>query len=328
MKILFSRKFISLSLCFILLQTPSVRAETTECTEITALPITITTQGVFCLKQSIGLFPGLLTGAAIDIQTNNVVIDLNGFKIGNLSAGTETEAWGIRAENRKNIVLKNGTVRGFLIGIALIGLDSSGHVVEDMLLDQNTQSGIFGQGTGFVIQRNKVVLIGGSTVEGNDSAFGITLVGSNMRVLDNEIAELFADSGGITSGISMTASPGGVVQNNRISKEQPPTSILDLGTAIFVTINDDGGTNVRDNHVLNFISGISYFESSGIYSGNQVFGASLSSFSGGTSGGNNASANAPALPSAQSKSSSINSSMTLEAEKLQKAIESVINSAL
>ena len=325
MKTFFLRKLAFPFLCLTLFQAPSAYAETTECTEITALPITITSQGVFCLKRSIGLSPGLLTGAAIDIQTNNVIIDLNEFKIGNLSAGTGTEANGIQAVNRQNIVVKNGTVRGFAAAIVFSGANSSGHVIEDMLLDQNTVFGILGEGTGFVIQRNQIVLVGGSTQEEFDSAFGIALTGSNMRVLDNEIAELFADVDVADStfhGIVIRDSSGSVVQNNRISNEQLPTP--DLGIGIFI-ISSFGGVNVRDNHVLNFSTGIFFSDSGGIYSGNQIFNANIV-FSGGTNGGNNAFGNT-LIPIAQAKSSSANSYIVVEVKKLQKTIKSFVNSA-
>ena len=315
-KTLFLRKFTFSFLCLAFFQVSSTYAETTECTEITALPITITSQGVFCLKRSIGLSPGLLIGAAIDIQTNNVIVDLNGFKIGNLSAGTGTEALGIQAVNRKNIVIKNGTVRGFFGAIDLCGPNSSGHVVKDMLLDQNTLFGIFAEGTGFVIQRNQIVLIGGSTstVEGSGSALGISIVGSNMRILDNDISELFADKDGFVEAISIVDSSGIVVQGNRISNEQLSAS---LGDGIVVVSGGGGGTNVRDNHIMNFPTGIVFFESAGIYSGNQVFGTNIP-FLGGTDGGNNASVSI--IPMAQTKSSFVDSSVDIKLEKLQRAI--------
>ena len=315
MKTFFLRKFAFSFLCLALFQTPSAYAETTECTEITALPITITSQGVFCLKRSIGLSPGLLTGAAIDIQTNNVVIDLNGFKIGNLSAGAGTEAVGIQAVNRKNIVLKNGTVRGFFTAIDLTGSSSSGHVIEDMLLDQNTVFGILGEGTGFVIRRNQIVLVGGSTVEEGISALGIAVIGSNMRILDNDISELFAGTNGTITAISILDFSGNVIQGNRISNEQLPAS---LGSGIFVILGEGGGTNVRDNHIMNFPFGIDLFEAGGIYSGNQVFGANIP-FSGGTDGGNNASVSI--TPMTQTKSSFVDSSADIRVKKLQRAIE-------
>ena len=318
MKTFFLRRLAFAFLCLALFQASSTHAETTECTEITALPTTITSQGVFCLKRSIGLSPGLLTGAAINIQTNNVIIDLNGFKIGNLSAGVGTEARGIQAVDRKNIVIKNGTVRGFLIAVDLNGCNSSGHVIEDMLLDQNTKFGILAEGTGFVIQRNQIVLVGGSTVEESDSPIGIGVMGSNMRILDNDISELFTDADGIINAIGIVNSSGIVVQGNRISNAQLPDS---LGAGIVVTLDESGGTNVRDNHIMNFPVGIEFFESTGIYTGNQVFGADIPFF-GGTNGGNNASTSVLITSETQIKSSLVGSSTDIRVEKLQKAIGS------
>ena len=317
MKTFFLRKFTFPFLYFVLFQVPSAYAETTECTEITALPTTITSQGVFCLKRSIGLSPGLLTGAAIDIQTNNVIIDLNGFKIGNLSAGAGTEAWGIQAVDRKNIVIKNGTVRGFFGAVEFSGVNSSGHVIEDMLFDRNTEVGIFAAGTGSVIRRNQIVLIGGSTVEESDSAFGIIVNGSNMRILDNDILELFADEDGTVEAISVLSSSGTVVQGNRISNEQLPDLPAGLGGGISVFSGGVGGTNVRDNHIMNFPIGIDFFASAGIYSGNQVFGAVVP-FLGGTDGGNNASVSI--TPMTQTESSFVDNSVNIRAKKLQKVI--------
>src|SRR6266852_2388184 len=87
--------------------TALARAETVNCTPITSLPFVITVQGVYC-------FTGDLTAAltadnAIDIQTNNVVLDLNGFKLDDLAAGLGTHAYGIHALNRQNITIKTGT---------------------------------------------------------------------------------------------------------------------------------------------------------------------------------------------------------------------------
>ena len=316
MKTFFLRRLAFAFLCLAFFQASSTHAETTECTEITALPTTITSQGVFCLKRSIGLSPGLLTGAAIDIQTNNVIIDLNGFKIGNLSAGVGTEARGIQAVDRKNIVIKNGTVRGFLIAVDLNGCNSSGHVIEDMLLDQNTEFGILAEGTGFIIQRNQIVLTGGSTVEESDVPIGIGVTGSNMRILNNDISELFTDADGVINAIGVVNSSGTVVQGNRISNAQLPAS---LSGGIVIASGGSGGANVRDNHIMNFLLGIEYFGSTGIYSGNQVFGADIPFF-GGTDGGNNASTNISITSEAQTESNFVNSSTDIRVEKLQKAI--------
>src|SRR6266571_814513 len=90
------------------------RAETVNCTAITSLPAVITVQGIYCFTGD--LATGITSGNAIDIQTNNVVLDLNGFKLGGLAAGPGTQASGIHAFDRQNLTIKNGTVRGFLTG--------------------------------------------------------------------------------------------------------------------------------------------------------------------------------------------------------------------
>src|SRR5262245_13223909 len=54
----------------------SAQAETTLCTPITSLPATITVQGIYCLTSDFSV--NMATGSAVTIDTNNVVIDLNG----------------------------------------------------------------------------------------------------------------------------------------------------------------------------------------------------------------------------------------------------------
>src|SRR5215831_18036620 len=114
-----------------------VWAETTDCTAITTVPFTITTEGIYCVTQDIET--NLAAGNAIEIDASNVVLDLNGHKLGNLTAGLGTSARGIHAADRKNIMIKNGTVRGFKFGIALDDSgNSEGHIVEDIRADFNT----------------------------------------------------------------------------------------------------------------------------------------------------------------------------------------------
>jgi len=88
----------------------------------------------------------MTTGNAITINVNNVVIDLNSRKLGRGSAGAGTLATGIYAYQRKNITIKNGTVRGFYRGIRCMNespfTTSQGHVVEDVRADMNTYIGI------------------------------------------------------------------------------------------------------------------------------------------------------------------------------------------
>src|SRR6185369_2787721 len=59
---------------------------------ITTLPAVITTQGTWCLKQD--LATAITSGNAITINTGNVTIDCNDFKLGGMSAGLATQAIG------------------------------------------------------------------------------------------------------------------------------------------------------------------------------------------------------------------------------------------
>src|SRR5207244_1986247 len=109
-------------------------------TAIAAVPFTITTPGIYCVTQEITT--NLATGNAIQIDASNVVLDLNGHKLGNLTAGPGTTATGIHAVDRKNITIKNGSVRGFEFGVLLEDSgNSSGHIVEDIRADVNTFTG-------------------------------------------------------------------------------------------------------------------------------------------------------------------------------------------
>src|SRR5262245_15907895 len=119
---------------------PSVHAETTACTAITTLPKTITTSGVYCLKQH--LATSVPSGVAINIAADNVVLDLNGFRLDGIAAGTATQATGIWvAAGHVNTVVRNGTVRGFMTGLRVDG--GSSHLVEALLLADNRCSGIW-----------------------------------------------------------------------------------------------------------------------------------------------------------------------------------------
>lgn len=196
------------------------RAETVDCTAITALPAVITVQGVYCFTGS--LSTAMTSGNAITIQAHNVVLDLNGFKLGGLAAGLDTSAIGIRAINRQNITIKNGTIRGFLFAIALednnTGVPQGGHVVEDIRADQNTLGGIVLGGSGNIVRNNQIVATGGTTNFGaNVEAYGIHISGSGPRVLNNDVINTVAQGTGTAWGMQFPVATGALVVNNRIT---------------------------------------------------------------------------------------------------------------
>src|SRR5690606_14805653 len=105
-----------------------------------------------------------------EVTTNNVTIDCNDFKIGGLAAGSGTATYGIYANDRFNLTVRNCNIRGFQIGI--ITTEGGGHLIEDNGLDANTYIGIRVRSSGSTIRNNRVVDTGGSTVF-RGTAYGI-----------------------------------------------------------------------------------------------------------------------------------------------------------
>ena len=272
------RKIKNLVLLTLLLAAPGAWAETIDCTAITTLPYVITVQGIYCFTGD--LATSMVTGNAIEIQTNNVTIDLNGWKLGGLAAGAGTQTYGIYANQRKNITIKNGTIRGFFFGIYLDDnspyTTSQGHLIEDIRADKNAYRGMLIRGRGSIVRRNQVVDTGGSTT--GTFALGITLNGPGMRALNNDISGTAGTSGG-GYGLYLFAADGAVVEGNRIDDVSSST-----GAAYGIYISTSNDTVVEDNRItgVSSTSGISY----GMYfiSSNDVLAAGnrITSADGGT----------------------------------------------
>jgi hypothetical protein len=259
-----------------------VQAETTECTAITYLPYPITTQGIYCLTSD--LSTNMTSGNAIEIDTNNVVIDLNGHKIGGLSAGPGTTATGIYAYQRQNITLRNGTIRGFYEGIWLSDSSpyttSQGHLIENIRVDMNTFRAMEVRGLGNIIRNNQVVNTGGSTATAG--GVGIFVLGPGARVINNDVMETHALQNGWVQGIYTIASPGAVVANNRVGN----SSLTGTSVGIFIDLSAD--VLISNNCLTKMSWGVQYAgTSTGKYRDNLTSGCTTP-FTGGTDvGGNN-----------------------------------------
>ena len=229
--------FLSMAAAAALLTT-SARAEVTDCQEILSVPVTITTQGVHCFKSD--KVSSATSGNLIEIQANNVTIDMNGFKLGGSGAGAGTQAFGILASNRKNITIRNGTIRGFRIGVFLGQGTSSGHLVEDLLLDQNRENGVIVQGSGNVIRNNRVVNTGPGDL--GTGASGIVVQNaSNSVVADN-----------VVSGTSETFTAFGIHVQSATLIEVRGNTILDTKDAS-VTLGIDIQNSTDVTVIGNFL---------------------------------------------------------------------------
>jgi hypothetical protein len=208
----------------------SLSAETTMGNAITSLPYTISSQGVYYLTGTHKW--NLATGAAITIAANDVILDLNGYKI-QTTNGKANTAWGIYAYQRKNLTIKNGTIKGFYCGVYLkdsssFSVNSRAHVVEDIRAEKNSGRGIVVNGTGCIIRNCQVVQTGGSTATGTpdppwpQAVYGIYVSGNGNTVYNNEVADTSGTSS--STGIAVIESQGSVVEFNRLTNPSRPTS--------------------------------------------------------------------------------------------------------
>ena len=185
-----------------------------DCAPITTLPAVITVQGRYCFTGN--LATAITSGHAIDVQASNVLLDLNGYRLDGLAAGSGTTANGIHALNRQNVTIRNGTVRGFLRGIFLENTGSQGHVIEDVRADQNTFVGIAADGSGNMVRNNQVAKTGGTTAVVPANASGFEIQGDGARVLNNDVIDTVAQAGGTARGIHLIGT-GHMVVDNRIT---------------------------------------------------------------------------------------------------------------
>ncbi|QSX78876.1 right-handed parallel beta-helix repeat-containing protein [Agrilutibacter solisilvae] len=150
---------------------------------IQSLPVTITSQGVWCLRHDLSTAIG--AGAAVTIATNNVTLNCNGYKLGGLAAGDTSQATGVYASNRQNVTVRGCNLRGFNHGIWIDG--GGGHVVADNRLDNALLVGIRVSGEHNRVIDNAVFDTGGATER--TEAYGII---ASADVIGNTVAGVFA----------------------------------------------------------------------------------------------------------------------------------------
>ena len=191
-----------------LLAPPPAAAETYQTCAgfIDSVPAVISTQGVWCFRKD--LSTEMASGNAITINTNNVTIDCNHFKLGGLAAGDATGTTAILASGRQNTTIRNCNVRGFLVGVSLQG-STAGNRVEDNRFDDNLWMGIAVAGDQNLVQRNSVFSTGGA------QTFNIG-ISADADIIDNTVSDVFtANPVAFVIGIAANG-PGNTVVGNRV----------------------------------------------------------------------------------------------------------------
>ena len=258
---------------------------------IDAVPLDISTPGTWCLRHDV--ITNAEVRGAVNIRSNNVTIDCNGFRLSNLPAGLGTHSVGVLAWGLSNLTVRNCTIQGFLTGVLIGGgppgtsnpPPGTGHVIENNRLQQNRYSGIEVVGFGSIVQGNIVTHTGGGPGFGH--AWGIRGLGG-VDVIDN-IVDGTVDDGVETdfwstgiwtsdyAGQNPDIMPSGVrITGNRVrnlTRKGADSSIGISITGTGIEIRDNlltqpnatygagvfcwsGDARVRDNVIKNYSTGI------------------------------------------------------------------------
>src|SRR5262245_11996426 len=145
------KRLLILSALLPILSVRTLHAETAACTAIAAVPFTITTPGIYCLRQNLTM---TTTGPAIVILASNVVLDLNGFEL----EDTGEASWGgVLVAGSYNVV-RNGTIHGFKTGVEIGHFSNC--LIEKLLLTE-CDYGIEATGSSrLTIRNNRIVNTG------------------------------------------------------------------------------------------------------------------------------------------------------------------------
>jgi hypothetical protein len=211
---------------------------------IDALPASIDSSGTWCLAGN--LSTSMSTGHAIDVVSDDVTLDCNGFGVASTSP-SPASGEAVNVVGRRNFVMRNCNMRGFRYGV-YIGdgnvATNAGHLVEDNTFSQSSYVGIHVDAASGVIRRNRVIATHADS--GGGAAFGIQSYGT-VDVVDNTVQDVVAYDAAV-AGILVNSNLGGSVRGNRVSGLARPTgSGLMLGIR---TQNNSSRVILRGNVVI------------------------------------------------------------------------------
>jgi hypothetical protein len=253
-----------------------------DCTPITSVPYTISKPGKYCFVQN--LDTTISTGSAIHIGANNVTLDLAGFSLTRLP-GAVTAADGIYVAPHDFVTIRNGTVSGFLRGVNIAGMSSKGALVEQMRVANCFYEGIRMENNGGILRSNQIVnmtmtpeAMAASSLNG--VSLGLSAYGTNNRILDNSVADVYGVTPSESYGLNMNACDRCVASGNKFSNAAKVESYGIQGG--FST-----GTIVQGNQILNMKYCITGYTVDGIlYTDNVTFGCDFP-YGSGVDAGNN-----------------------------------------
>jgi hypothetical protein len=180
--------------------------------------------------------------------------------------------------DRKYITIKNGTIKGFLHGIIIKDnlSVSRGHLIEELLLFKNKQTGVTLQGDSSTIRNNRVIQTGGATAE---NVYGIHATGVGLLIHNNFVVK--SEGSSLSYGISVQHAANCTIEFNWVCNETKDG----ITYAIYVAEADN--MMVVNNRMVDWDTGIKFGSgATGKYRDNLTADVTTP-YSGGSDAGNN-----------------------------------------
>ena len=179
---------------------------------VESLPATITTPGTWCLRGN--LATPQVSGAAVTIAANNVVLDCNDFRIDSTATTTASYATGATTpgSSSHHVTVRHCAINGFRYGV---GLSGDSHLVEHNTITASLYVGVSTYGVGNVVRNNLVRDTGNGFFP---TVYGISVMGGEGVASDNTVMSVDggqpgAQGGTYAYGIQLQR---GIVQGNRL----------------------------------------------------------------------------------------------------------------
>jgi hypothetical protein len=233
------------------------------CTPISHLPYTISVAGKYCLASDVDLYhmpddgPRLRAPAALKVLADNVSIDLAGHVLNDHTLGMATNALAVRAHDKRHIEVFGGTIRGFFIGVAMVG-DKNGDVsVHDIRFEQVRYAAVhFNKVQGFEVKDNQLVSMGHGNAWYMPHAMLVSGQGSIVGNVINDVRPNVRPEGDPpridTEAISVK--DGDVtIERNTIADMQRP-----IGHSWGIRVSHGAKATIVHNSIHNFETAVAY----------------------------------------------------------------------
>lgn len=229
------------------------------CTVLSALPVSITTPGKYCLAKN--FTTAITSGSLINIAANDVTLDCRKFTLRSTATSNTGSSSAIVAMSRNNIVIENcSVVGGFTFGINVSQVNTEPtksfyNTIRNNYVAGPYYQGIIAYGSAIEVTGNRVYDIGGQL---NKNAIGIRIGGSTaggpkFQVLrENGVIGTNAPAA-IAYGIYSDFSIGTLIDTNLVTGTASAPGKLSYG----VYIAKGGGNTITNNNILDSGNGAS-----------------------------------------------------------------------